>query len=263
MSNPQAPVGVFDSGLGGLSVLRVLRHHMRHEHWVYFSDSAHAPYGEKTQDEVTDRSLAITAFLRERHHIKALVVACNTATAAAIATIRAHHPDLLIVGIEPGIKPAVSLSRTRKIGLMATRRTIGSDKFLRLLDSVKTQADFIIQPCDGLALAIESQDESKTRALIALYTSAMGTFGTEIDTIDTLVLGCTHYPLAAQQLHRVVGPSVTLIDPAQGVARHLERMLTQSQQLSSRRTVGQVIAEGTANAQQLRLAIEHWCSPAH
>ncbi len=254
-------MGVFDSGMGGLSVLRVLRHHLQHENWVYFADSAHAPYGEKSQGEITDRALTIVRQLREQHRIKALVVACNTATAAAIATLREQHPDLPIVGIEPGIKPALVLSQTRHIGVMATRRTIHSEKFQRLLASAQTQAHFTVQPCDGLALAIETQDHSKTEALIALYTGAMGTFGTKNEAMDTLVLGCTHYPLAAHELHRRVGPHVTLIDPAQGVTRQLERLLAHSHQLATGPGIGKITGCGTADLVELHAAMHRWCSP--
>lgn len=259
MSTQQAPVGVFDSGMGGLSVLRVLRHHLKHESWVYFADSAHAPYGEKTQDEITDRALSITQQLRQQHGIKALVVACNTATAAAIATLREQHPDLPIVGIEPGIKPALALSRTRRIGVMATRRTVDSEKFQRLLASAQVQAQFVVQPCDGLALAIETQDHEKIEALIALYTGAMGTFGIKNGAMDTLVLGCTHYPLAAHQLHRSVGPHVTLVDPAQGVTRQLERLLMQSERMATCQGIGGITACGTANLAELQVAMDRWC----
>jgi glutamate racemase len=247
--------------MGGLSVLRVLRHHLKQENWVYFADSAHAPYGEKSPEDITERTLAITRQLRQRHGIKALVVACNTATAAAIATLREQHPDLPIVGIEPGIKPALAISQTRHIGVMATRRTVDSEKFQRLLASAQGQAQFTVQPCDGLALAIENQDHAKIEALIALYTSAMGTFGTKKGAIDTLVLGCTHYPLAAHQLHRSVGPHITLIDPAQGVTRQLERLLAVSHHLASGLGVGHITGCGTADMIQLQTALNRWCPP--
>ncbi len=141
----ESPIGVFDSGIGGLSVLQALQTELPHEHFVYWADSGHAPYGEKGELFVRQRSLAITQHLIEKHHIKALVVACNTATAAAIHELRARHPALVLVGLEPALKPALALSHTRHIGVMATRGTVASDKFARLLASVQTEAHFEVQ----------------------------------------------------------------------------------------------------------------------
>ena len=128
-----APIGVFDSGIGGLSVLRALRAQLPHERFVYFADSAHAPYGERGEAFVLQRSLHIAAQLQAQHHIKALVVACNTATAAAVRTLRSKAPDLPLVGIEPAIKPAAALTQTGRVGVVATRGTIESDKLARLI----------------------------------------------------------------------------------------------------------------------------------
>ena len=223
--NPHAPVGVFDSGIGGLSILRALRAALPHELFVYFADSAHAPYGERSDAYVADRSLAIAAQLRHQHGIKALVVACNTATAVAIAAVRNAHPDLPVVGVEPAIKPAVAHTRTGHIGVLATRGTVNSAKFNGLLASLATTVRFTVTPCDGLAHAIEAQNESEIKALIRLYTSATGTFGHKNGTIDTLVLGCTHYPLEHAAFQRAVGADITLVEPGQAVARQLSRVL--------------------------------------
>ena len=130
------PIGVFDSGVGGLSVLRALRAELPQEHFVYFADSGHAPYGERDTAQVLARARAITTELLERHDIKALVIACNTATAVAIHLIRAEHPGLPIIGVEPALKPAAALTRTRRVGVMATRGTLESAKFAALLDSL-------------------------------------------------------------------------------------------------------------------------------
>lgn len=251
------PIGVFDSGVGGLSVLRALHHGLPHENWVYYADSAHAPYGEKSEAFVVDRTLSITQHLRERHAIKAVVVACNTATAAAIAELRLCWPDFPIVGIEPGLKPAVVASLTHRIGVMATRRTIESDKFRRLLASLEGQAQFEVQPCDGLAHAIETGNQSKTEALISQYTGAMGHFGSENNAIDTLVLGCTHYPLVAQSIQRCVGDSVGLIDPGEGIARQLHRLLAQHQLLSERSLPGQTVYESSGSLAEIKNTLAH------
>ena len=227
------PIGVFDSGIGGLSVLQALQAALPHEHFVYLADNAHAPYGEKTDLQVRERTHAIAEHLIAKHQIKALVVACNTATAAAIHELRTRHPHLPLVGVEPALKPAVALSQTRRIGVMATRGTVGSDKFARLLASQQDQAEFVVQACNGLALAIEQSTlpqqsdaaQQRISELLATYTSGMGSFGTAPNQIDTLVLGCTHYVFAHDELQALLGPSVQLVSTGGPVARQTRRLL--------------------------------------
>ena len=220
-----APIGVFDSGVGGLSVLSALRAELPCESFIYFADSGYAPYGERDDAYVIQRARTVLATLRADHGIKALVIACNTATAAAVHLLRAENPDLPIVGVEPALKPAVAASRTGYIGVLATRGTLGSQKFAALLSSLAHQAVFRLQPCDGLADAIERQDTSKTIALCDRYTKEMGSFGNEIGEMDTLVLGCTHYPFAADALRARVGTGVRLIDTGEPVARRMHQLL--------------------------------------
>ncbi|MDB5931806.1 MAG: glutamate racemase [Polaromonas sp.] len=223
-------IGVFDSGVGGLSFLRALRAEMPHEHFIYVADSGHAPYGERSQAAVLGRSRAIVRHLADQH-VKALVIACNTATAASIHLLRGEHPALALIGVEPGLKPAASLSQTGRVGVMATRGTLDSARFAALLAAQDEKTRFILQPCDGLADAIEhsaaSGDESKTIALCAYYVSAMGTFGKKPGQIDTLVLGCTHYPFASPHLRALLGPQVQLVDNGEAVARQTRRRLLQ------------------------------------
>ena len=266
-SAPQAPIGVFDSGVGGLSVLRALQAELPHERFVYLADSAHAPYGERGDTFVAERSLAITAWLRRAHGIKALVVACNTATAAAIAQLRSRHPSLIVVGVEPALKPAVAATRTGRIGVMATRGTLASVKFAGLLQSLQGQAEFVLQPCDGLADAIEQaavQDEvenwnaSKTEALCARYTSAIGRFGTEPGAVDTLVLGCTHYVFAQEVLRGMVGPGVRLVETGAPVARHTRRLLARADLLAPARGDAGLQLISTGNPQFLQAAVARW-----
>jgi glutamate racemase len=257
-----APVGVFDSGIGGISVLRVLHRWLPHENWVYFADSAHAPYGEKSIEYVIARAQAITAELIAKHGIKALVVACNTATAEAIHILRDQYPDLPIVGIEPGIKPALALSQTRKIGIMATRRTVSSLKFQRLLQSVADQAEFVVRACDGLALAIERQDVASIHSLLTSHTQAMGHFGHHAGEIDTLVLGCTHYPLVSPELKQVIGQGVALVDPGEGIAKQLERLLNKHHLLSRLPHSGLITCQSSAKTAPVEAAMQRWCSSA-
>lgn len=230
----QQPIGVFDSGVGGLSVLQALRAELPYERFVYLADSGNAPYGERGDAFVAARTQAIGDHLCAQHHIKALVVACNTATAAAIHEARARHPQLPLVGVEPALKPAVAATRTGRIGVIGTRGTLSSHKFARLLASLQGQAEFIVQPCNGLAHAIERstavppagvQDATEIRALCARYTGAMGRFGSNPGEIDTLVLGCTHYVFAQEVLRDLLGPEVTLIATGEPVARQTRRLL--------------------------------------
>jgi glutamate racemase len=249
------PIGVFDSGVGGLSILKALRAELPSEDYVYVADSGHAPYGERDPAQVIERSCLITDYLRAQHGIKILVIACNTATAVAVATLRQAHPDLPIVGVEPALKPAVAVSQTRRIGVMATRGTLGSEKFRRLIDTLADQADFVCQACDGLADAIEREDTARIISLCANYTQAMGPFGIEDGQIDTLVLGCTHYPFASEHLRRCVGPDVQIIDNGEPVARQTRRLLNK---LSGHDTLGQCLLFTTGERPLLQNAARHW-----
>lgn len=234
MTAAQQPIGVFDSGVGGLSVLQALRAELPHEHFVYLADSGNAPYGERGDAFVQARTHAIADYLCQQHHIKALVVACNTATAAAIHEARERYPALPLVGVEPALKPAVAASKTGHIGVIGTRGTLTSAKFAKLLASLDRQAQFVVQPCDGLAHAIErstaqalptAPGATETRALCARYTGAMGRFGTQEGEIDTLVLGCTHYVFVQDELRSLLGPHIRLMDTGEPVARQTRRLL--------------------------------------
>lgn len=242
------PIGVFDSGIGGLSVLKALRAELPNESFVYIADSGNAPYGEKGDAFVIERSRALTQTLIVQHGVKALVMACNTATAAASKVLRAEYPDLPVVGVEPALKPAVQLSKTRRIGVLATRGTLESAKFGALRDSLAEQAEFILQPCDGLAAAIEREDTIKIRALCAQYTPALGEFGTLAGQIDTVVLGCTHYPFISAQLRELTGVDVQFIDTGTPVARQTQRLLQAAGRLNSR-----PVAAGFGNLGNLQL----------
>lgn len=255
--NRQAPIGVFDSGVGGLSILRALQSELPHEDFVYMADSAHAPYGERDSGFVQSRAQAIWHTLRDQHHVKALVVACNTATALAIEQLRADHPELAFFGVEPAVKPAANLSRTHRVGVMATPATLGSDKFVQLLSSLPGDTEFVLQACEGLADAIEQQwqggDSTQVQALCEKYVSAMGPFGSQAGEIDTLVLGCTHYPFALPLLAKLVGEHVAILDTGHPVARHTQQVLAERGLLADSR-VGRVKLLATGEAQSLQRA---------
>ncbi|MDD5478787.1 glutamate racemase [Rhodoferax sp.] len=251
------PIGVFDSGVGGLSVLKALRAELPTENFVYVADSGFAPYGERDEAFVIERARTLTQHLQSQAHlnIKALVVACNTATAAAVHVLRQEHPQLPIIGVEPALKPAAALSHTKRIGVLATRSTLNSQKFKTLLHGLTGQAEFICQPCDGLADAIERDDTPKIRALCAQYTGSTGQFGIKNGLIDCLVLGCTHYPFASDHFRQLVGPEVHLVDNGEPVARHTRRML---HQLNASSQPGSLRLLSTGQPGALSLAVERW-----
>jgi len=246
------PLGVFDSGVGGLSILRALRTELPREDFVYFSDAGHAPYGEKAEAFVSERSLAIAMDLLERHRIKGLVVACNTATAAAVHLLRAQHTHLPVVGVEPAVKPAAAMTKTGHVAVLATRGTITSAKFQALLASLKAQAEFVLVPCGGLAAAIEADDTDQIRALCERYTRELARH-----RVDTLVLGCTHYPFAADIFRELLGPDVQLVETGEPVARQTRRLLEQ-QGLLNPAGKGDVHWQTTGSTQALRAAASRW-----
>lgn len=228
----QAPVGVFDSGIGGLSVLKHLREQLPLENFLYLADTAYAPYGERSNEELIDRSIKITDFFLQQG-IKALVIACNTATAAAVAVLRARYPNLIIIGMEPGIKPAATRSASKIVGVLATRSTLQSEKFNRLSEqlSSETQTQFIPQACVGLVNQIEQGDLQSAEIidLLRRYVPPLLDQG-----VDTLVLGCTHYPFVEQQIRQVIREhqghqvkAIHIIDTGEAVARRLSDLLSQ------------------------------------
>jgi glutamate racemase len=225
--NAEAPIGVFDSGVGGLSVLRHIHAQLPHEHLVYFADSGHAPYGDRDEAWLVERSLTVAAFLFGQG-VKALVVACNTATVAAIRAIRAEWPGMSIVGVEPGLKPAAAATVTGKVGVLATDSTLHGTKFLQLRDQIAaaSNTEFLLQPCIGLVDRIElgQRDSAETVALLESYVVPLLQGGA-----DTLVLGCTHYPFVENVIRTIVAEHamhpVTLVDTGDAVARQLARLL--------------------------------------
>jgi len=247
-----APIGIFDSGIGGLSVLRHVRTLLPDESLLYFADSGFAPYGEKPEAVIVERAVSIAAFLLTQN-IKALVVACNTATAAAIAGLRARYPELAVVGVEPGLKPAASLTRSGTIGVLATANTLASEKFLKLQSQVAQDArvTFLLQPCNGLAHQIEKGELSsrETQQLVEHYVTPL-----VAQHADTLVLGCTHYPFVEQLIREVAGPEVSIVDTGEPVARQLQRLLEQRDLLRQIPATDRLMAYTTGSSSTLSLA---------
>ena len=221
-------IGIFDSGVGGLSVLSALLAEIPEAQFVYVADSAFAPYGERSAQAVVDRSSRIAAYLVQHHAVDALVVACNTATAMAIDDLRLAYPHLPIVGVEPALKTAAQMSRSGHIGVLATRGTLESARFAQLRSRVEASApsvQFSCQHCDGLADAIERGDANTTQLLCQRYLQAVQTRQDPSTPIDTLILGCTHYPFAADVLSQLCGPGITLVETGLPVARRTRAVL--------------------------------------
>ncbi|BEP61400.1 glutamate racemase [Variovorax sp. V213] len=250
-------IGVFDSGVGGLSVLAALRAELPHERFVYFADTAFAPYGERGDAYVIERSRKVADQLVGEHGIKALVVACNTATTAAIHLLRAEHPALPIVGLEPALKPAVATSRTGHISVMATRGTLASAKYAALRDSFAGSANVRAVPCDGLVKAIEGFDAAAITALCARYMAEAGPFGDSPGEVDTVVLGCTHYPLVKSELQRHAPTVLRFIDTGAPVALQTRRVLASLGRLADSGEGG-LLLQGSGDLAALEAAAAHW-----
>lgn len=217
----RSPIGIFDSGLGGLTVLRALQARLPGEDYLYFADTRFMPYGDRTETFLHQRGMAVADALIARG-AKALVVACNTATAVAADAIRART-TVPVVALEPGVKPAVRLTRSGAIAVLATTRTLASARFQRLVDQFAQQVHVIAQGCPGLAEAIELHGAGSTEVeeLLDTYVLPLADAG-----VDVVVLGCTHYPWVAAGIARRLPAGTCLVDTGEAVARQLERVLT-------------------------------------
>jgi glutamate racemase len=225
----EAPIGVFDSGVGGLSVLTEIRRELPHEDLLYVADSAYAPYGDKSAAVIEARTHAIADFLIARG-AKAIVIACNTATGAAAKALRLRisHP---VVAMEPAIKPALALTRSGVVGVLATSQTLASHNFVQLMGRFAAGANVLVQPCPGLVEQVEAGrlDGEATRSLLRDYMTPLLARGA-----DTLVLGCTHYPLLRPLIAEIAGPQVVIADSGAAVARQVRRRLAESRLLAAR-----------------------------
>ncbi|MCU0237500.1 MAG: glutamate racemase [Acidobacteria bacterium] len=225
---PTAPVGFFDSGVGGLTVLQAARRILPRENMLYFADSAHCPYGSKSADFVRGRALAVSGFLLERG-AKAIVVACNSASEAALEFLRRSLPGLEFVGVEPAVKMAQRLSRNKKIGVLGTSLTLKGGRFSRLLENFSSGMEVYTQPVAGLVERIEAGGfaDRRTRSILEKNLRPLLEKG-----IDTLVLGCTHYPVIKERIAALCGPRIEVIDTGEPVARQLRRRLLATGQLN-------------------------------
>lgn len=218
---PQDYIAVFDSGVGGISVLRHLLRQLPGERFVYFGDSANAPYGSRTTREVRDLTFAAVEHLYKTYPIKALVLACNTATAAAVADLREAYPERIIVGIEPAVKLAADHFPGGRVGVMATQVTLREEKFDTLVHKWDSRCCVAKIPAPGLVELVEAGkgDSPEAEALLGQI------LGPYVGKLDALVLGCTHFPFAAKAIARVLGEEVALLDGGEGTARETKRRL--------------------------------------
>lgn len=223
-----APIGVFDSGVGGISVLHAIRQELPAEHLLYVADSGNAPYGDRQTHFITDRTTTIARFLIASQ-VKAIVVACNTATVVAIEELRSWCP-VPVVAMEPAIKPAAGSTKSGIVGVLATNRTIASASVARLCNQYGRSTKILLMACPGLVEHVERGELSSnaTRSLLVKYISPLLDSG-----VDTLVLGCTHYPFLGALIQDIVGPNVAIVDPAAAVARELTRRLGTNLRLTS------------------------------
>lgn len=233
------PIGVFDSGVGGISVLKHVRTALPDEDLLYCADSRFAPYGNKSPELIRERSIFLADFLIAQG-AKALVIACNTATAAAVAALRERY-DMPIIGMEPAVKPAAAATKTGVIGVLATSGTLKSAQFAALLESYGQNVKVVTEACHGLVERIEQGEVATeaTKALLSRYLKPL-----QAANADTIVLGCTHYPFVRQLIEELVGQEVVLVDTGAAVAKHLKHRLQEAGLLADAGQSGRVSQSG-------------------
>ena len=238
------PIGIFDSGLGGLSVLREIRLLLPNEDLLYFADQAHVPYGSRELQEVRTFSQDITRFLLDQG-AKLIVVACNTASAAALHRLRALHPEAPFVGMEPAVKPAAQRTRTQRVGVLATPATFQGPLFASVVERFASNVQVIEQTFPGLVERIEAGDLDgpETRSLLEPPLSALLQ-----REVDTLVLGCTHYPFVIPLIQELLPEDVQVIDPSPAIARQTQRLLQDGQMQHPRHSKGSLVFFTTGRA---------------
>ena len=221
--NTKVKIGVFDSGLGGLTVVKSMLDSLEDAQIFYIADTENAPYGDKSKEQIIDYSSAIANYFLETHQIDILVIACNTATSAAALTLREKYPNLPIVGTEPGIKPALNITKSSKVGILATSATLRGEKYHELLQALgaKDIVSLYEQECPGLVEQIELDqiETSKTAQMLEQWLSPMREQG-----VDTIVLGCTHYPLAKEAIRKTMQRDINLIETGEAIANRIRSL---------------------------------------
>lgn len=221
LNNVSGPIGIFDSGVGGLSVLRAVREILPSESLIYLADQSHVPYGPRSLEQVRAFSEGITRYLLAQD-AKLIVVACNTASAAALHHLRQVFPQVPFVGMEPAVKPAAERTQSGVVGVLATPATFQGELFASVVERFANGVTVLQDTCPGLVMEIDAGhfDTPKVRAILERALKPMLAQG-----IDTVVLGCTHFPFVIPTIESIVGPGVRVIDPAPAIARQVERLL--------------------------------------
>ena len=245
--SPQQPIGMFDSGVGGLSVLRAIRNELPYEDILYLADQAHIPYGTKSKRKIRWFAVEITRFLLHQG-AKLIVVACNTASAAALHDLRALFPSIPFVGMEPAVKPAAERTRTGKVGVLATPTTFSGELYASVVERFAQHVVILKSTCPGLVEQIEAGELAtpKTREILQAALEPMLAEG-----IDTVVMGCTHYPFVIPLIEEITGPEVRTIDPAPSVARQTRRLLEKNNLLNQGVAQGEMTFYTSGDKQKL------------
>ncbi len=250
-------VGVFDSGLGGLTIIQAITKIFKGAEIFYIADTKFAPYGEKTQEQILQHSLDIVDYLLKTHQIDALIVACNTATSAAIKELRERFPSLIVIGTEPGIKPAIEATLSGKVGVMATPATLNGNKYQLLADelSCSNSVELIEQACPGLVEQIENgkTKEDKTVSMLHDWLKPM-----HENEVDTIVLGCTHYPLVSDTIKEIMGAHVKLIETGCAIAQRLKALSEEQGHTNNGHLEINVFSTGKINKNMINEILENW-----
>jgi glutamate racemase len=246
------PVAIFDSGVGGLSVLRELRKRLPGEDYLYFGDQINVPYGPRGLEEVRGLSEAIVRFLLAQD-VKLIVIACNTASAAALKALREAHPEVPFVGLEPALKPAVEHTETGVVGVLATPTTFEGPLYESVVERFAGDVTILKSTCPGLAAEIEA---GRWNGVVAERILREALEPMLPQGLDTVVLGCTHYPFAFETIQKITGPNVRMIDPAPAIALRVQSLLAERALLNAREGEGAVRYLTSGQAEQMALRVE-------
>ena len=247
MDKSNKPIGFFDSGLGGLSVMKEALKIMPNENYIYLGDSINAPYGVKSVEEVKNLTFKAVEYLLDRG-VKGIAIACNTATTAAVSALRIEYPDLSLVGIEPALKPAVEIHKEGKILIMATSMTLKEEKFYRLMKKYEDIAEIVPLPCPGLMEFIEA-GKLEGKEVETYIMDKLGIYRN--DKISSIVLGCTHYPFIKSSIIKLLGEDVVIIDGGLGTVKELKRRLKEKDLLNKGTNKGSIEIINTSNRKEV------------
>ncbi|QKF83085.1 glutamate racemase [Halarcobacter ebronensis] len=250
-------VGVFDSGLGGLTVVQAITKSFKGADIFYVADTKFAPYGEKSKEQILQRSINITEYLIANFKIEVLIVACNTATSAAIKELRELFKNLIVIGTEPGIKPAVKATKSKRIGVLATPATLSGDKYKELLTKLSFEHDFSVYEvaCAGLVEQIENGKifHEDTYNMLEKWLGPM-----KKRCVDTIVLGCTHYPLVSEVILQIMGKDTILIETGEAIARRLDELCKKSGYCDNKEIEVEVYYTGEIKKDMINVILNRW-----